>query len=205
MFKFIFKCFILIRNFGSKVILKIFGWKDVGIPIPKDFKGILIIAPHTSNWDAWWSILYSFAFLYPFKIRGVFKKELFFLPIMYLYKSMGGIPISKKKKGFSTRENSMVNQLVEVLNKMDKGALVILPEGTRSLITRWRKGFYFIAQKARVPILVGKIDYLKKEMGVVKIFNITGDFESDMKEINKYYKDANPKFPKKFSLHKGPE
>jgi hypothetical protein len=64
----------------------------------------------------------------------------------------------------------------------------------------WKRGFYFIAQKAQVPIVLAFIDYNKKEMGFGKLFIPTGDVDKDMTEIMSFYKDKQGKFPDRFQV-----
>ena len=100
------------------------------------------------------------------------------------------------------RSSNMVDQVVEMFNQKDRFSLVITPEGTRKLTPHWKKGFYYIATKANVPIYLAYLNYDKKEGGAGKIFYPTGDYEKDMIEIEEFYKDKIAKFPKKFNLSK---
>src|SRR5690606_18805419 len=79
-------------------------------------------------------------------------------------------------------------------------ALVVTPEGTRSLSKKWKSGFYHVALGANVPILLGYLDYDKREAGIGKVIHPSGDFEADMREIADFYRNISPKYPAKFSL-----
>jgi len=74
------------------------------------------------------------------------------------------------------------------------------PEGTRQKVTYWKRGFYYIAQKANVPVILGFMDYKKKVCGIKHIFKPSGDIEADMKKIKSYYKNVSAKYPEKFSI-----
>ena len=100
------------------------------------------------------------------------------------------------------RSSNMVDQVVEMFNQKDRFSLVITPEGTRKLTPHWKKGFYYIATKANVPIYLAYLNYEKKEGGAGKIFYPTGDYEKDMMEIEGFYKDKIAKFPENFNLSK---
>ena len=74
------------------------------------------------------------------------------------------------------------------------------PEGTRSLNPNWKKGFYFIALKAGIPILLYGLDFERKLIECKHIITPTGDVEADMKTIKTYFKDFKGKNPEKFTV-----
>ena len=90
--------------------------------------------------------------------------------------------------------------MTEEFEKRNHFHLAITPEGTRSLVDKWKMGFYHIAVKANVPIQIAYIDYKKKEMGILDVFYPTGDETADLVKIQQYYKDINARFPEKFNL-----
>lgn len=157
-------------------------------------KCIFIEAPHTSMWDFVWGCLG----LWKLKVKPNFliKKEMFVFPLGGILKALGGMPVDRGKS------SNMVEQVVEMFNQRDRFSLVITPEGTRKLTHHWKKGFYYIATKANVPIYLAYLNYNKKEGGAVKIFYPTGNYEKDMMEIQEFYKDKIAKFPKNFNLSK---
>jgi lauroyl/myristoyl acyltransferase len=77
--------------------------------------------------------------------------------------------------------------------------LMIAPEGTRSPNSNWKTGFYYIAQKANVPIVLGYADFNKKEVGLGLVIH-PSDFEKDMQAIMDFYKDKQGKNKKNFRL-----
>jgi 1-acyl-sn-glycerol-3-phosphate acyltransferase len=176
----------------SRFVLKLSGWTTRVEPHQTYQRCVLIMAPHTSNWDfvfgrlALWAIGVKTSFL--------IKKEAFFFPLGPLLKKMGGISVDRKQS------KNVVWQIAILLNKSNQMALVITPEGTRSLRREWKKGFYYIASMADVPIALGYLDYAKKEAGIGGILYPSEDFESDMAKIKEFYKDFTAKHPKKFNL-----
>lgn len=78
--------------------------------------------------------------------------------------------------------------------------LAITPEGTRKRNLNWKKGFYYIALKAQVPIVLVGIDYTTKTISSTKAIMPTGDIEKDMREIKLYFKDFKGKHPENFSI-----
>lgn len=173
----------------AKWILKIVGW-EVIITAPDYPRCIICVAPHTSNWDF---ILGKLAYMSVGRKAGFLMKESwFFFPLGLFFKSIGGIPVPKK------RGASLVDVLIEKFKSSDNLCLAITPEGTRSKVSQWRSGFLHIAKGANVPILLGKFDFKNKCIIVNDEFVVSGDAEDDMLRIKTYYKDANARYPDKF-------
>ena len=107
---------------------------------------------------------------------------------------MGGIPVDRSPG------NTTVQDIIAQFEKRKKFALLITPEGTRKRVKHWKKGFHHIATGANVPILVGYIDYKKKETGISFWFHPTGDYDQDLKTLEDFYRDKTAKYPEKFNL-----
>ena len=174
----------------SKLIFKIYGWKIIGVSTyPK--KCMIVAAPHTSNWDFFIGRCYAYVIdIHP---KYLIKSELF-LPILgTLIKWNGGIPVYRKAK------HNVVDQVVEMINSSDAIIIGIAPEGTRIKVEKWKTGFYHIAVKANVPILLIKMDYEKKEIGIMCEFNPSGNFDEDMLFIQAKYKNIKGKTPEYYN------
>ena len=107
---------------------------------------------------------------------------------------MGGIPVYRSKK------TSMTDNLAEAARKAKHFVLCITPEGTRSANPDWKKGFYYIAHKAQIPILLYGVDFEKKQIKCTKTIIPDGNIEKQMKEIKLYFKDFKGKNPENFSI-----
>ena len=82
----------------------------------------------------------------------------------------------------------------------EKDIVFIVPaEGTRKWVKKWKTGFYHIAKKANVPVLLGYLDYKTKTSGINKIINLSDSFENDMNEIQAYYLNYTGKFPENYN------
>lgn len=176
------------KNLISKKLLSLFKWElDTSIELPK--KCVVCIAPHTSNWDFIVGILFKYAT----NLQASFfmKKEWFRFPLSIIMKLLGGIPIDRSKK------KNVTDIIAEEFNKRDSLIIGLTPEGTRSLNYEWKKGFYYIAQKANVPIVLAYIDFKKKKVGYNKLL-IPTNYEDDIIMIKKYYSNINAKYPEKF-------
>lgn len=176
-------------------ILKILGWKLTGqFPPPSIKKMIIVEAPHTSNWDYFYGMLCVMSI--GIKVNVIIKKEMFFWPLGPILKALGGVPIDR------SGSSNKVEAIASLFDKREKLYLAITPEGTRSLSTSWKKGYYYIALKAKVPILLSSLDYKKKEGRFGDTFIPTGNYEKDYKIIADFYKGVTAKYPEKFSISK---
>ena len=178
------------KKIFSKLILKIMGW-NISSPFPNFKKYIIVFAPHTSSWD--FIIGRCFAYTLQIQPNYLVKSELFFWPLSLLIKRNGGIPVYRK-----TGER-MVDQVVERIKKLDKIILVIAPEGTRKKVKKWKTGFYYIAQKAEVPVALVFMDYSKKEVGIFDVLYPSDDLQNDLRTIENYYKEVKGRNPKQFN------
>ncbi|WP_197088649.1 1-acyl-sn-glycerol-3-phosphate acyltransferase [Rufibacter radiotolerans] len=171
----------------SKVIFKLAGWKLKGGMPPNIKQAIMIAAPHTSNWDFVFARAAFYLMEVPVKLT--IKKEAFFFPVGPLLKAMGAIPVDRKKN------NNLVAAMVDLFKHNDHLVMLVTPEGTRKYQPRWRKGFYHTAVGAGVPIMLGYLDYAKKEAGIGPAIYPTGDFDADMEKILAFYRTVTPKYP----------
>ena len=175
----------------SRWILKLAGWKSV-YQVEEPAKSVICVAPHTSNWDFiigklyYWSLNKKAGFL--------MKKSWFFFPMGYLFRAMGGVPIDRSKR------TSVTQQMVEEFNRRSVFHLAITPEGTRKPNPDWKKGFYYIAKGAGVPIQLAYLKKKKREMGITEVFYPTDDEEADFKHIFNYYKGVEAKKPENFLI-----
>lgn len=170
-------------------LLKLFGWQVLN-KLPDFKKYVLIAAPHTSNWD----------FIVGIMARSVSRTKMSFLgkgslfkpPFGWWFRSLGGIPVYRNKR------LNMVDQMVEVFNERKHLILAMSPEGTRSKTAYWKSGFYHIAHKAKVPIVMATLDFKNKTVQLGGQFlNPTGDIMADMKVIRAFYENVKGKNPEK--------
>lgn len=167
------------------------GWKE-HVTVERPDKCIICVAPHTSNWDFILAELYYHAIG---RTAGfLMKKEWFFWPLGPIFRHMGGIPVERSRK------HSLTDQLAEKAQAARRFELAVTPEGTRSLAPVWKRGFYFIALKANLPIMLYAIDFEKKLIVCTKTIVPSGDVDSDMKEIMAYYRPFKGKHPEKFTV-----
>jgi 1-acyl-sn-glycerol-3-phosphate acyltransferase len=136
----------------SQFILWLFGWKVI-LPKFEEKSYVIVAAPHTSNWDFVVGRLAIGSVAIPQKV--LMKKEMFFFPLKYVLKSLGAMPIDRKGS------IKMVDYIIELFKQKDNFVFSISPEGTRSYVEKWKTGFYYIATEAKVPLVLGRLDYKK--------------------------------------------
>ena len=180
----------MLRELCNRLLYKHWKWtKNVTQEHPDKF--IICLAPHTSNTDFLIGQLYMRA--EGMNINFMMKKEWFFWPLGIIFRRMGGIPVWRSK------HMRMTDALAETAMREKTFRLCVTPEGTRSLNPDWKKGFYFIALKAGIPILLYGLDYKRRLIQCTKTIVPTGDVESDMKEIKAYFKGFEGKHPDQFT------
>jgi len=161
----------VVRRALGKAGLWLFGWQLVGeIPAPR--RSVVIGYPHTSNFDFPMMLLLSFALDVSFHWVG--KMELFEGPFGWVYRALNGIPITRESR------TDTVTQLAERFEEGGDLLLAIAPSGTRKAGTHWRSGFYHIAVAAKVPIMVGFIDFGRRRGGIAGTISPSGDIVADM-------------------------
>lgn len=178
-------------KFSFFILVNILGWKIIN-NFPNIKRSVIIFAPHTSYLDA----LYGKLYVNIIEINHKFlsKKELFFFPMNIVMKLYGAMPI----RGIEG-QNSII-YVSKILKDSQSLHVIISPEGTRSKVTRWNKGFYLIALKSEVPIIVAFIDYKKKEIGIKGVINNLENYDEVIKTINSMYKNVCAKHPNNFAI-----
>ena len=148
---------------GSILFLKLAGWRVEGELSPLASKCVLIAAPHTSNWDLPFTLMTAFVLrLNPYWMG---KASIFKPPFGAVMRWLGGIAVDR------SQANNLVAASAAALQAADGPVqLIVPPEGTRDKTTRWKTGFYYIAQSAGVPIQLAYMDYAHKRAGLGPLF-----------------------------------
>lgn len=165
----------------ARLLLKIGGWTLVG-DHPSVPKAVIIAAPHTSNWDGIWGLIAKVALGVDVHFFG--KDTLFWFPLGFILRIMGGIPLDRANPG------SSVEKAVRGFAVEDSYYFAMAPEGTRRHKPYWKTGFYRIAVSAGVPVVLAFFDYERRRLGIGATVEITGDPDKDLARIREFY-DAN--------------
>lgn len=173
----------------SIVVLRLIGWRLDGRAADVQ-KGVLIGAPHTSNWDFPIALMICFALRLDVYWMG---KHTLFPPILgAIMRWLGGIPVDRTQAG------NLVQGTIDAFQHNEKLLVIVPPEGTRGKVTRWKTGFYYIAVGAGVPLGLGYLDFKEKIGGIGKLFYPSGNIEEDMREIRAFYAGFTGKHPQQF-------
>lgn len=154
------------------------GWRVQG-QMPDIDKYVFVFAPHTSNWD--YVHMIPLALYFRRKPSTMVKHTAFKGPFGWFVRAIGGIPVDR------TQSTQVVEQIAEHIHREKRIVIVIAPEGTRRKTDHWKSGFYYIAQQANVPIVLGYLDYRRKIGGAGPTIYPTGDIEGDIAQIRAFY------------------
>ncbi len=175
-------------NVYKFIFNKILGWKTVGSFKEKEIKKVvMIVAPHTS-WQDFFIALLSRKSL-GVMVNFVGKKELFTLPLGYYFRWVGGAALDR------TSGQNKVESIAAIFNSKDEFRLALSPEGTRKKVDKWKTGFYYIALAAKVPIMPVSMDYKTKTITIGETFEPTGDIDTDIKFLKKFFVGSIGKVP----------
>ena len=172
------------RFFSS--ILKSLGW-ELCIDWPESRKYVLIVYPHTSNWDFPLGVCAAKAI--GLEAHYIAKHTLFRKPFGWFFRGLGGIPVDRSRKA------SLAQQLAERFDSADRFILGLTPEGTRAHTDHWKSGFYHIARAAKVPIAMAFLDYGNKQIGMGGAFMPGPDIGEVFERIRDFYTGRSGKYP----------
>ena len=172
----------LLRPQGSALARRLLAWlgwqlEFEGLPA---LQGVIVVYPHTSNWDFPIGLLAKWAMGLEVKFWG--KHTLFRIPVFGAFlRWVGGLPVDR------TAAQGIVEQMVEAFaRKREAGQyfwLALAPEGTRSWRPAWRSGFYRLTLQAQVPLMVASLDYGRKRIRLIDVMTLTGQVAEDMGHI----------------------
>jgi 1-acyl-sn-glycerol-3-phosphate acyltransferase len=180
----------LSRGIG-RTMMQLGGWKFEG-SVPDEPKFVMIVAPHTSNWDFFVGLWALFAL--GFRISFLGKHTIFVWPVKSFLRWLGGIPVQREVS------RDRVAEAVGAFNASEKLLLVLAPEGTRKYVAEWKTGFYHMADGAHVPIVPVAFDYENRIVRIHPAFWTTGDRDADIAALQSLYRGVKGKHPENFAL-----
>lgn len=169
-------------------VLRLFGWRlQVQINTPRC---VIIVAPHTSNWD----FVFGMAAILALQIRVHWyaKHTLFQGWWGGFFRALGGFPVDRSAHG------GVVAQTTQRFAQSETLMVGLAPEGTRSRVERWKRGFYHMAHAAQVPVVTAYIDYNTRVVGTGPVFTPTGDWAADLRPVFEFYRGIAPRRPENF-------
>jgi 1-acyl-sn-glycerol-3-phosphate acyltransferase len=166
------------------------GWRVEG-QLPDEPRFVVIVAPHTSNWDFLVCVLSMFAT--GLRLNWLAKHSLFRFPVAGLLRWLGGEPIDR------TATQGTVEVAIARFGERAQWVLGISPEGTRRRAEQWKTGFYRIALGAGVPIVPIWIDYSRRVLGLGPPVRPTGNLNADAAVLHAFFRKEMARYPEKFA------
>jgi len=178
----------------AHAVLRLLGWRVEFMPPPGP-RGIIIVYPHTSNWDFVVGLLAKWAIGLPLRFVG--KESLFRgvtgATLGRLMRLWGGRPVDRH------RASGAVEQLAQLMCSEPWFWLALSPEGTRRRQEHLRSGFYHLALAMQVPVGLAFIDYGRKSIGVRDYVHMSGDVDADLQLLRGFYADVRGLYPRQAS------
>lgn len=168
----------LIRRTFARLALRAARWRTTG-SVPR--KGILVGAPHTSNWD--WVLTMLLAWDSSVQIRLLVKQEFFKGPVGWFMRSTGAVALDRDNP------SATIRALLADAETDEAFLLGIAAEGTRGRTDYWKSGFYRISQQTGIPVTLAFLDGPSRTVGWGPTFALTGDVGADMDRIRAFYAD----------------
>jgi len=175
----------------GRAMMRMGGWHFEG-SVPDEPKFVIIVAPHTSNWD--FLVGVGALFSLGFRISFLGKHTIFKWPLGIFMRWLGGIPVERSVS------RDRVAETVGAFDSADKLILAVAPEGTRKRVSEWKSGFYHVAQGAHVPIVPVAFDFGTKAIRINPPFRTTEDAEADIRNIKDIYRGVVARNPENFQL-----
>ena len=167
----------------ARAILRALGWQLMGDGLPAR-QGVIVVYPHTSNWDFPVGLLAKWALGLHVTFWG--KDSLFKPPLFGRWmRWMGGVPVNRQRPGSLVPD--MVTRMRAAREQGEFLWLVLAPEGTRAAGPGWRSGFYRVAVEAGVPLALAQLDFGRRRVGFHSCLRLSGNLEADMAEIARRY------------------
>jgi 1-acyl-sn-glycerol-3-phosphate acyltransferase len=166
-------------NSLARTLFEALGWRIAFDGLPAR-QGVLIVYPHTSNWDFFVLILAKWVVGLPLKFWV--KESLFALPVLGRWlRGLGGVPVARGSP------QGIVGGMVRTLDQCRASDvffwLALTPEGTRQRTAGWRSGFYQVALGAGVPLGTCCVNFREKTVVVSRFYQLSGDVQADMARI----------------------
>lgn len=177
---------------GAQILLQLLGWKTRG-ELPDRRRFVVIAYPHTSNWDVPYTLAISL--LFRLQVHWMGKSSLFRGPLGPVMKWLGGIPV------YLDESRDVVQKMVAAFKRTEELILIISPEANRACVEKWKSGFYHIAIGAGVPIVLGFLDFTRREGGYLETFYPSGDIERDLVEIRSRYRGIEGRYPEQSVIY----
>jgi 1-acyl-sn-glycerol-3-phosphate acyltransferase len=158
---------------------------------PEEPRFVLIVAPHTSNWDFPLGVLAMFAIR--LRLNWLGKHSIFRFPVAGILRWLGGEPIER------SASHGTVEAAIEHFQARKQWVLGIAPEGTRRRVEEWKSGFYRIAVGAGVPIVPVRFDYGRRVVEILDPVWPAGDVAAGIAALRRLFRADMARHPAAFA------
>lgn len=168
----------LVRRSFARLVLRLGRWRTAG-EVPQ--RGILVGAPHTSNWD--WVLTLLLGWDSSVRIRLLVKDSFFKGPAGVLMRATGAVELDRDNPG------ATIKALLADAETDETFLLGLAAEGTRSKGKYWKSGFYRISRQTGIPVTLAYLDGPSRTVGWGPTFDLSGNVDADMDRIRAFYAD----------------
>lgn len=184
---------VRVRGSGlARALMRLLGWRVVFDGRLPARQGVLIVYPHTSNWDFVWGVLAKWSVGIPLVFWG--KATLFRVPLFGRWlRWIGGLPVER-----TAPQGAVAAMAARLRHAREQGRfmwLALSPEGTRRYQPAWRTGFYRVARQAGVPLGVAYFDYAARAVVVAGFVDLVGDEPADLQTVAQLLAPSHGKRP----------
>ena len=178
----------VVKKFVAHIVMWLLGWHvDVAVTPPP--KCIVVGHPHTSSWD--FPLFVFTLWILEMDMRWIGKQSLFQGPFGWMFRALGGLPVDR-----SGGKNT-VQAVTELFATHDQLMIGIAPAGTRKSADHWRSGFYHMAKEAKVPLVLGSIDFKRRTGRFIGALDVSEDLHADMDRIREMYAGVEGRNPER--------
>lgn len=174
----------------GRTMMALTGWRFEGT-LPDLAKFVIVVVPHTSNWDFVFGVYAKLALA--LEVTWIGKHTLFRWPLGAVFRRLGGVPVIRDKA------HDVVSQVVAEFNARDRMVFALAPEGTRSRVDEWRSGYWHIARQAQVPIVPVGLDYRKRAIVIGEPLTTGDTLEADEQLLRQFFSQIQPRVPAGYS------
>ena len=167
------------RVFFWWIFYRVGGWRFRG-HFPDVPRLVIIVAPHSSGWDAVWGLAAKIGL--DLGIVFMAKQELFKGPVGWLLSRFGGLPVDRAAPG------GIAEQVGRQIRDSERMWFLLAPEGTRRRVDKWKTGYWKIARAAQAPVLLVAFDYPSRTIEIGPLLECSDDVDADMARVREWYR-----------------
>jgi 1-acyl-sn-glycerol-3-phosphate acyltransferase len=170
----------------GRFTMRVSGWCISGA-LPNLSKFVIVVAPHTSNWDFIFGAAAKLAL--GLEASWIGKHTLFRWPLSPILRKLDGFPVRRGAAG------AIVTQVVDEFAARTRMVFALAPEGTRTPVEKWHSGYWHIAHQAAVPIVPVGLDYATRTVVIGPPLKTTDSLTDDERTLRGFFASVRPARP----------